>query len=40
MVEKQFFDNKGELDEWKRGKYERVTVYRDEVVRLCLLKCV
>ena len=37
MVEKQFFDNKGELDEWKRGKYERVTVYRDEVVNLCLL---
>ena len=34
-----FFD-KGELDEWKRGKYERMTVYRDAVVSLCLLKCI
>ena len=34
-LRKQFFD-KGELDEWKREKYERVTSLSDEVVSLCL----
>ena len=31
-LRKQFFDNKGELNERKQGKYERMTVYRDEEV--------
>lgn len=31
-LRKQFFDNKGELDGRKQGKYERITVYRDEEV--------
>ena len=42
-LRKQFFDNQGELEERKQGKYERVIVYYDEEVNkkgaVCESKC-